>query len=166
MLGNVSVSRRGLWLVLLMLAGCLPRVGSSTGETPPVKYRAFFRLPLSQQVRAIKDYPIEEQIDIYLYAVQKQHPPVLGFAYDIAERGPTAVPTLLQRLREAPSDLTKADLIYVFEAMAVRGSYDVKGDSGVMRAIEAAISTMRWEATRNRSRTSLQVILRSDTTRR
>lgn len=165
--GDVPVSGRGLLLVSLLLVGCVPpQTLLAPREAPPAKYQEFFRLPLYRQGQEIKNYSIEEQIDIYLYAVQKKHPPVLGFAYDIARSGAAAVPIVIQRLRDAQSDLTKADLIYVFEAMAVLGSYDVKGDPEVMRALKEAVSTMRWEATKERSQASIQVILREDATRR
>ncbi len=149
--------RRFLTLVgLALLSGCVP-FSRWCEQNPPPPYRRFFYLSLDERHRAILTYPIEDQIDLYLYNVRCMHPPDLYLAYDIARSGEAAVPALLKRLRTTQRQSEQYHIIYVFEAMA-NFYYPVKDDEQAMATLREAVAAMRDPLSKERSEKSLAVI--------
>ncbi|MDA2925560.1 hypothetical protein MYX65_13085 [Acidobacteria bacterium AH-259-L09] len=151
------------YLALVLLAGI-----SCMGEIPS-EYRAFFDLPLSQQHRAIHDYPLDKQLDIYLIAVTRIHPPDYAFADDIASSGKKATPILVKRLKGEQDESIQQKIIYIFEVMArchnfnvqhdLYLDYDVGNDKDVITLVKQVVSLMEGPFYKERSERSLKVIL-------
>lgn len=156
------VGHRSLLALVLSLGACLY-------EGAPPEYEEFFKLPLAQQHREIDNYPFDKQIEIYLVAVQRIHPPDYGFADDIASHGEVAVPFLVERLNNEQSEFTQQHIIYVFQMMAEFHSwgvehdlyieYDVKSDQEVVSLVEELVSSMQEPLPRQRGEEALGVIL-------
>jgi hypothetical protein len=120
----------------------------------------FFALPLKQQHSQFRSYPFEKQYAIYMYSMEKRHPPDPSFAYDIAQQGNSVQPMLLHKLEVGRNEKEQERIIYVFLAMARQGWYDVKSDSSMMHALEAAVASMENETVRSQSSAYLAEIYR------
>lgn len=135
-------------LVLVLLVTALT-VGSCR-ESIPSEYRSFFDRPLGEQSDALQKYPLNKQIDIYLIAVTRIHPPLSHLAVDLARHEKKVVPYLVERLREEEDDELRADIIYVFRWMARLHNYgpdhpfyidyDVRNDLDVVSFLEQVVS--------------------------
>ena len=159
---RVVISR----VALALLVAC---VLVSCRESIPSEYRSFFDRPLEEQSEELQKYPLDEQIDIYLIAVTKIHPPLSHLAVDIARYEKKAVPYLIERLREEEGDELREDIIYVFRWMALLHNYgpehsfyveyDVKSDQEVVSLLEEVVSSMQEPLPRRSSEESLDIIL-------
>lgn len=93
----------------------------------------FLRKPVDERRAALMDYPMERQVDLYLAAMAKLHPPDLALADVLASHGDEIIPLLKERIHEASgAGLKKLLLIEVFVRMQERAYFDVSSDSGVM----------------------------------
>lgn len=104
-------------------------------EPVPPEYQAFFAQDWDQQREEGKKFSIEKQIDYYLAGRKHVHPPSSIMLYVIAERGKSAVPALLERMRKENSDGAKEDLIEV-----VRNIHDFHDD---LRSEKETIEQLR-----------------------
>jgi hypothetical protein len=96
---------------------------------------------------AIRQYPLEQQVDLYLNAMFAKHPPDLGLASVIASNGRAIVPVLVDRLVHEDSDVAKTYLMEVFLHMQQYGHYAVAADLEVMGVLEHELEGMkdrRW----------------------
>jgi hypothetical protein len=78
-----------------------------------------------------------------------KEPPLMDLADPIAEKGPTAIPFLMDQLRSNSDDMTIRDILLIFETMATSKSYDVKSDSALMGVLTSKVATMKSEAWRD-----------------
>lgn len=146
-------------LALLAVVGMLAACGSFVGKPAAQEYERFFALPLAQQHERFAELPLSRQLDIYLHAVLKRHPPDLSFAYDIASGGETVLPFLAERLRDEENEGAQQSIIYVFEVLTREG-YDLRSDSRLIELVRQKVSLMKQPFNKERSRRSLEVILR------
>ena len=82
-------------------------------EPVPSEYKAFFTLDWERQQEEARKFPIEKQIDYYLAGKKYVHPPSSTLLYVIAERGKSAVPALIVRMKNERSDSAKLHLLEV-----------------------------------------------------
>lgn len=121
-------------LLLVSLGGCQPE--SEFGEE-------FIRQPLPERHRLILNYPLEQQVDLYLKAMHEIHPPDLGLADVVATHGADIVPVLKARLAGVEDwDYRKMKLIDVFLRMHEMGSYAVAADRELMHFLEQQVAGM------------------------
>lgn len=109
------------------------------GERSPECTR-FFDLPREQRELHFEKYSVDKQIDLYLCGM-KVEPPQFGFAGTIADRGETAVPTVLKRLKSADREIDQEDLIYILEVMSDRGL--LNGRQDIIPAVNEVINNMK-----------------------
>jgi hypothetical protein len=83
----------------------------------PAEYKDFFDLPLPRQVEEFSRYPIDRQLDLYLYDWNHMHPSKVGFAYKIAEKGDSVVPFLIGRLNTEKNENSQDAILHIFEVM-------------------------------------------------
>lgn len=154
------MNQRFVVAVFLALFGCVPAAapGGPTAAVP-ARYQEFFELPLAEQHVRLTALPIEEQVEIYLYAVTARHPPDLGFAVDVAKSGAVAVPVLLRRLENTHEEGAQQKLLYVFEWMAKLRSYDVRADATALEILRRTVTNMRNPLYRERSEASIAAVL-------
>lgn len=103
----------------------------------------FFRKPLRITISEFSDYDVDKQYAIYICGNQYMHPPMIHLAEPFAKQGEKVVDFLKARLLEADDDLTIRDIVLVFAEMNRQESYDVPGDSDLMRVLEEKVRSMK-----------------------
>jgi hypothetical protein len=115
----------------------------------------FLDMPTQQQQSEFATYSLEKQLDVYLCAM-KVHPPYSSLANDIAERGDSAVPLIIEKMKTVKSDMDQFNLIYLLEVMSGRGT--LRGRKDVVAEISQVIDGMKFDIVRERSLESLKKI--------
>ena len=140
--------------MLVVYLGTLIQCGN---DTPP-EYRRLFRLQTDQQqLDDLKKYSLEQQIDIYIYAMQRE-PPSTQFAKFLASNGKKVIPLLLIRLKEEKSEHVKVDSIRVLVDMHT-DHCSLKDEKEVIETIRRVISGMRDTSYKEWAEAELKVIL-------
>ena len=119
----------------------------------PAEYKDFFDLPLPRQVEEFSKYPIDKQLDLYLYDWNYMHPSKVGFAYTIAEKGDSVVPFLIRRLNTEKNENSQDAILHVFEIMFDRRF--LIGREDVLEVTRNVISNMREPEIKQLSRERL-----------
>ena len=135
--------------VVILLFGCR--------EGAPAEDRAFFELPLQQRHEKFRTLPVEKQLELYFYAVQR-HPPDYGFANDIAQRGEGIIPLLVERLKREKDESKQRDIIYIFKALADEGGLSNRQE--VITLIEQVTFAMKPGVARDESYNLLRDVKR------
>ena len=139
-----------LLLMLLVLRGCAQR---------PQECRDVIDVPREQGYAKFRSYPLEKQLDVYLCAMHVE-PPDMGLADEIAERGDSAIPTVIQKLKTAEREIDQEDLIYLFEVMSDHGL--LRGRTDVIAEITQVIDNMKISQVKQRSEERLTKIERAN----
>lgn len=109
--------------------------------------RNFLSAPMDERRTMLLNFPLDQQVELYLAAMQK-HPPDLALADALARNGEEIIPLLKQRMSSEDWGLTKLHLIDVFVRMQQRGIYSVAADQRTMRFLDqhaAAIEDAQWK---------------------
>lgn len=123
--------------------------------------RDFLRKPVDGKRTTLTDYPMERQIDLYLAAMTKLHPPDLALADVLASHGDEIIPLLKERIhKESGAGLSKLHLIDVFVRMQERAYFDVSSDSEVMSFLREQAEAIPDDQWRSMSLESLNRIMR------
>lgn len=157
-----------------MKAGYLTRLGVAAlwlsfaigcqGSGEVSSERDFLRKPVDDRRTALMDYPMERQIDLYLAAMTKLHPPDLALADVLASHGDEIIPLLRERIHEeSGAGLKKLHLIDVFVRMQERAYFDVSSDSEVMSFLREQAEAIPDDQWRSMSLESLNRIMRLGT---
>ncbi|MYF31087.1 MAG: hypothetical protein F4169_19985 [Gammaproteobacteria bacterium] len=85
----------------------------------------------------LEKYPLEQQYEIFLYGMQKVHPPDSKAADTIAKRGKPAMDYVLRMVAASGKDMDYVDSLEIFEAMVRGRHYLVCADIEAMEQIEA-----------------------------
>jgi hypothetical protein len=134
-----------------LLVGCLT-VGCATPGVKALSPRqrqqakAFFSVHLSspQAKQALfHAYRIQDQYAIVIYANQMIEPPMMGWAWRFAEGGAPVTQFVKVELQHAKDDLTIRDLIRICYAMSRLETYDVAGDTDLMKVIDESVKRIR-----------------------
>jgi len=105
--------------------------------------KQFFTGSPKTRNQRLRQYSLDDQYKIFRYGVDSIEPPLLDLADPIVERGPAAVPFLLNQLALARNDIAVRDALQVFGDMAATKSYDVRSDQAVMKALEGKVNAMK-----------------------
>ena len=111
--------------------------------------KEFFRKPLNNRLERLRQYTLKEQFRIFRYGNDVVEPPLTDLAKPIAERGPDAVPFLLERLESEKDDLCVRDILLVLQNMRNLKTHDVSSDARLMSAVTSRVSRMKdadWRA--------------------
>jgi hypothetical protein len=135
-----------LLLMFLMFRGC---------EQRPQECRDVIDVPREQGYAKFRTYPLEKQLDVYLCAMHVE-PPDMGLANEIAERGDSTIPAVMQKLKTSETEIDQEDLIYLLEVMSERGL--LRGRKDVIAAIAQAIDSMKISQVKQRSEERLKKI--------
>lgn len=140
-----------VWVPIILL-GCILYFGCGWLHS---ECQEFLDLSTQQQDSEFGKYSIEKQLDVYLCAM-KVHPPYSSLARDIAQRGESAVPVIMKKMKTVRSEMEQYDLIYVLEVMSDSGS--LRGRKDVVADISQVIDNMKFDVVRQRSLESLKKI--------
>lgn len=113
---------------LIALCACTNMKTEVTGQAE-FQQKAYFSLPWEKAKSNIAKTSIQDQYQIYLYAVQSIHPPMLRYADPIAEKGKLAIPFLVEQLKSSNDATTSTDILYLFKRMADLHIYYADDDS-------------------------------------
>ncbi len=127
--------------LVILLALVIPLSACSRGEHEDV-IDAFLKKNLTERRIAILEYPLEMQVELYVAALMRKHPPDLGLASSVARNGEKIVPFLVQRLKTETFDISKMELIEVFERMQNLGTYNVASNAELMHFLEQQVQTI------------------------
>ena len=147
--------------LLLVAASCGFTIRCSRVDEGPPEYQSLRDLPPEQRGDRFSNYPFETQVDVYLFASTRVHPPEFGYAYDIARNGKAVLPVLNQKLREEKSQSRQERLLYVYEVMS-EFFYPLKKDEEVIALVKQTISRMT-SPYKERAELSLRSILEGST---
>ena len=93
----------------------------------------------------LEKYPLEQQYEIFLYGMQKVHPPDTGLASAIAKRGKPALDYVLRMVAASDKVMDYVDSMKIFGAMVRGGHYLVCDDVEAMKQIWANGSRIAHE---------------------
>jgi len=111
--------------------------------------RHFFDQPPGSRIERLRRYSLDDQYKIFRYGNDIKEPPAMELARPIAERGASAVPFLVGRLKTSADDIAVRDILLIFESMEASGTYNVKADTALMAVLTSKVSQMKdkeWQA--------------------
>jgi hypothetical protein len=133
------MSARAMAVAVMFLECCIIFTGCASHR---LEREFFSKNPAATRVDRLRQYSLEDQYRLFRYGNDRFEPPLTGLARPIAERGSSAIPFLLEKLKQQADDITVRDVLLVFETMGSIKSYDVKSDAVVMGALRSRVSTM------------------------
>src|SRR2546427_10367105 len=95
---------------MTLICGC-------RGWTHDSAAQDFLRSSSTLQQLTLRQFPHKEQIELYLEAMHRGHPPNIGFATSLAQNRSSILPLLSERPARADNGVDKAFLIVAFGAM-------------------------------------------------
>lgn len=116
-------------------SACSDLVRASEGE---------FRLRTANQ-------PPAEQVATYLCVVRKTHPPRIGLARVLAERGESVARAVLGAIESEENRLSMPQLLLVLVAMKRAGTYDISADRRLMDDLRMQVELIEELASAVRS---------------
>ena len=156
---GIRVKNTSLRTVFTVVLALLASGWSGCGSNTPTEYKKLFYLPEQQQEETFKQFPLDKQVDAYVYAMYVE-PPLTRYARYLAGNGENALPVLLRRLESEQSDTTKAHLIYAFKEIHER-HYSLRTERATVDSISRVISNMKDEYRKTQSEQYLKVIQES-----
>src|SRR5262249_311799 len=102
---NVSVSQRisvpiAIALAICLLSDCRDTIGDGTAAE-------FMRRSIPERRATIRQYSVDRQLDLYVLAMMRSHPPDLGLADEVAGNGADLVPILIRRIVDDDREVAK-----------------------------------------------------------
>jgi hypothetical protein len=151
---RVTMLHRALVVSFMAASGCVPERGPI-----PQEYRAILAMPTGHpRTEAFRRFPVKDQVNIYLLGMKTEHPPPMGFAWEVARNGKTALPYLAQALREAESTAPVDDVMTVLELIACEEGISLTG-APIIADAQSAIRRARVTAGKEAAEARLQRIL-------
>jgi len=86
-----------------------------------------------------------KQIELYLAALWRRHPPNSGLAFVLAEQGERILPYLLESLSETTDRRAKLDLLDIITLMQRRSYYCVTCDPDAVEKIGKQLDELGYE---------------------
>jgi hypothetical protein len=80
----------------------------------------YFEQPYPQQRENFQKHTLEEQYEIYMYAVIVRHPPNLEYADLIATNGDRLFPFIIDKIKMENSDIRLFYQVYIIERVAIK----------------------------------------------
>lgn len=130
----------------LLLRGCIER---------SAECNQFLELPRQQRHIQFEIYPTDKQVELYLCAM-KVEPPDLGLADEIADKGESVIPMLVETLKTSEKEIDQEDIIYVFEVMSDHGI--LRGRKDLIAEIGKVVDNMKISQIKQRSLERLKKI--------
>ena len=103
--------------------------------------REFFSIPLDQQGKVFSGYPLEKQLTLYRCGLKNRRPPATYLADYIADRGESAIPSLLQTLEMEKDELFQSGIVDIFEFMSSKGH--LRNKSEAINRIRLVVARMK-----------------------
>ena len=129
-------------------------------QPEPKECAEFFSTDSTQRLKEFPKYDLEKQLIIHRCGLDWH--PRYDYSYEIAERGKTIIPTLLQKLNNdnyksiRGLEKTKYGIILIFQRLAENG--DLNNNKEVLKILEQTVSEMRANWIKEASEKSLAEI--------
>jgi hypothetical protein len=141
LIGTASLSV----LSLLSVTGC-SAANMRVGEYKCSQLTEYFYgEPLKVRISQFVATDLEKQYAIYICGSQYLEPPATYFAEPFARKGGGIVEFLKNRLSHASDDGTVRDIVLVFTEMGRQRTYNIAGDSDLMRVVDDRVAAMKDE---------------------
>lgn len=146
-LGRLSV----LFAVLLGLVGC-----DLNEKIYRATHSAFFSMSPAERDAAFAQYPLSQQLDLYLESMKFEPPDAFGVERKVASNGTKMVPIIVQRLEEGESSNSEA----LFELLVVISSdyCDLGRGRQLMAKLEQLAGSIPDERAREKAEESVEKI--------
>ena len=120
-----------------------------------------FLVDRSEEERAtlVSNQEISKQYEIYQCGMETRHPRPLDLVEVVAANGESAVPFLQNELESESADQRIVNIVYIFNWMKLKQTYDVAGDVGLIELIKSKIDSMKDDYLRSVAAKNLQEIL-------
>lgn len=130
------------FVAMLSLSACVLREDSQLRDCSAFDREYFSRYEPEQLAREFVRLSRETQYEMFICGQQRIEPPATFLARAFASEGPAVVPLLAEKLRTSPNDLTTRDIVAVFQAMALTGSYEVRANASLLHLLREKVDTM------------------------
>ena len=140
------------WFVAIgVMALCAMLLACNEPESEGKKFYRIFHERGSWKGRQVEleKYPLEQQYEIFLYGMNKVHPPDWILAYPIAKRGKIALDYVLEQLDQSTNEQEFYASIEIFRAMARQNYYPLCQDASTMNKILDNQSKILYPGMRN-----------------
>jgi hypothetical protein len=114
----------------------------------------FHGKPLNVRLSEFAAADLEKQYAIYICGNEHLEPPATYLAESFAHEGARIVGFLKNKLSLASDDGTIRDVVLVFKEMSKQRTYNVAGDTDLMKVIAAAVDRVKdpfWKKTSEQS---------------
>lgn len=133
----MSIKHMMIGTLVLLITGCF--YPSFTITHP--EYKKLSEIPKEQRYIEFRKLPIEKQLEIYLVAMSRSHPPNREFADDIAEQRENIIPFLIEKIKEyrneaslsqisitrkGATQIMRQDILFIFHTMVENHKCDIK----------------------------------------
>lgn len=130
--------------------------GAHCGSDTPSEYKQLFNQPLPQQEEKFKQFPLDKQVDVYIYAMYVE-PPLKRYARYLGSSGKEVLPFLVRRLEAEKSDTTKAHLIYAL-AEIHQHYYSLRDEKQTLESVTRVISNISDDYRKKQCQDYLEII--------
>ena len=130
-----------LWITFIsvpLLSSCWPKMPAECKAT------GFFDLPIAQQAKQFRGFPMERQVDLFICDYRYSHPFNVGFAFDVAKHGDEAIPYLADKLKTEKDVNNQGAIIYILKIMFEDGR--VRNKEAAAQVIRRAIPEIKCNA--------------------
>lgn len=142
-----------LFLLIVGLGG-----QNKCGSQTPAEYKRIFDLPRGQQKTEFRKLPLDDQVDMYVYAMYREPPDKLYVDF-LASNGKEVIPYLLRRLEVEKGDYARTALIRVFRDMHQK-YYNLQAEHDVAAALRRESAKIKDASWREESEGYIDSILK------
>ena len=97
--------------------------------------RAFVAQPHDKMVEELRSMPVDRQIPLYLYAMERVRPRPVGLAVEIAQGGEGTAHVVGRLISATGSNVERVNLLMILSSMKQMGRFDSCRDPSIMRNI-------------------------------
>lgn len=128
--------------------------------SPPLtpEDREFLLLTPAERHDALVRREPEEQVRLFLLAMDKTHPPDLTLVESLAAGGAAVAPLIVTQLEAADNDDDRLYLLMVLGTMASQGHYDLRDDSRAISVAKAVVEVISVSSMRRLAEDELRII--------
>lgn len=143
---------------LMILSACGRPKNEDTLSCGSLDRSFFNRLNHQDELASFRRFNREAQFQIFTCGMQHREPPQIELASEFASEGVDIVPFLSTKLRQSTDDLTTRDVVTVFFFMSSNRTYDVRGNSELMRLLTEKVGSMRSPSSKRACENMIQRI--------
>jgi len=130
-------------LVVLVIAACGSTRVQSTDRAHRDLARRLLMLPREERLAAFDSLAVETQFVVFRYGMDHVEPPATELASRLARRGAAGIRLVKMSLEDNKDDVGIRDDIILVDAVNLAKTYDVAGDSVIVRVLRERVDSIR-----------------------